>query len=33
MSDDRVKILIVVDEPFNLDLLEQELGEDYDVVS
>lgn len=33
MSDDRVKILIVVNEPFNLDLLEQELGEDYDVVS
>jgi len=30
---ERVKILIVDDEPMNLDLLEQELMDDYDVVS
>ncbi|MDP6041021.1 MAG: response regulator [Candidatus Latescibacteria bacterium] len=29
----RSKILIVDDEPFNLDLLEQELMDDYDIVS
>ncbi|MBT4137796.1 MAG: response regulator, partial [Candidatus Latescibacteria bacterium] len=30
---ERVKILIVDDEPMNLDLLEQELMDDYDIVS
>ena len=30
---ERAKILIVDDEPFNLDLLEQELMDDYDIVS
>jgi two-component system, NtrC family, sensor kinase len=33
MSDQLDKILIVDDEPFNLDLLEQELMDDYEVVS
>ena len=34
MSDEiRAKILIVDDEPFNIDLLEQELMDDYEVVT
>ena len=32
MAEDRATVLIVDDEPFNLDLLEQELMDDYEVV-
>ena len=32
MSDPKPVVLIVDDEPFNLDLLEQELSEDYSIV-